>query len=162
MVTNITKWVATIIAYHQKQKSRHFYPLYLGIRVNDENTVLEQHFTHIEKGQSKIGFNSGHWSPMATGMPTPTPSCATEWRTSSSPHRRHIYWWDWPGAMWHTLKQIKGIHIESETRKGNRSSTAWENSLSLCKKVFQAWGQKVVERLHAQGCLSRHILHYLL
>lgn len=46
--------------------------------------------------------------------------------------------------MTHMLKQNKGVHMESETRKtiptqGDNSSTDYEDTLCICKEVL--WAQ---------------------
>ena len=58
--------------------------------------------------------------------------------------------------MTHMLKQNKGVQVESElgqsvSAQDGKSSTACKDSLSLQKKVFQAyWGRVGVEKLHTR------------
>lgn len=68
-------------ASHQGQKSKHFCTLHLGIRGAEETMQLGtgwNNITYMEKRQSKIRPNSGHWSPKAgsqskaVGLHTPT------------------------------------------------------------------------------------------
>lgn len=63
--------------------------------------------------------------------------------------------------MTHRLKPNKGVHTAFETGKGiptwgGKSSTGWEDALSLGEKAFRAQGWDGLERLYAHDCVSQH------
>lgn len=137
----------TYVTCHQELKAKHFYPLLFGIRVC-RDTQCDHHCIELRFAQTQQD-QLLQWVPALHGQSILLAANTDNWpahtllvlqqKDSVPPHgtgravglaRSHVI---------HTVKQNKGVLIESETGKdiptqGDKPSTACQGSLSLVRK----------------------------